>query len=68
MVDVRDSGRHSDGGVLSHSVFGQALESNSLSLPPDRALPVTTSPNVQFVIVSDEAFPIKRNMIRQYPG
>ena len=68
MVDVGDSGRHSDGGVLSHSVFGQALESNSLSLPPDRALPGTTSPNVSFVFVGDAAFPLKRNMMRPYPG
>ena len=54
MVDVGDSERHSDDGVLSHSVFGQALESNSLSFQPDSALPGTTPPNMPFVIVGDE--------------
>ena len=63
MVDIGDSGRHSDGGVLSNSVFGQALEQNTLSLPPDRALP----DKLPFVIVGDEAFPIKSNLMRRYP-
>ena len=35
-LDVGDYGRHSDGGVLSHSCFGQAMEAGTLSLPlPD---------------------------------
>ena len=38
MVDIGDAGRHSDGGILSNSEFGRALERNSLSLPPDRPL------------------------------
>ena len=33
LVDVGDYGCHSDGGVLSHSNFGQAMESGSLSFP-----------------------------------
>ena len=33
LVDIGDYGRHSDGGVLSHSNFGQAMESGSLSIP-----------------------------------
>ena len=28
------TGRQSDMGVLSHSVFGKALETNTLSIPP----------------------------------
>ena len=35
MIDVGDAGRHSDGGVLSNSNFGRALQDNSLPLPPD---------------------------------
>ena len=30
LIDLGDVGRHSDGGVLAHSNFGQALEDNSL--------------------------------------
>ena len=39
LVDIGDNGRHSDGGVLSHSNFGQAMESGSLSIPEPANLP-----------------------------
>lgn len=36
LVDIGDAGRHSDGGVLTHSGFGQAMEAGKLGLPgPD---------------------------------
>ena len=68
MVGLGDSGRHSDGGVLSHSAFGKALEAGSLSFPHPRPLPGTTQPDVPFVIVGDEAFPLKNYMMRPYLG
>ena len=34
LLDIGEAGRHSDGRVLSHSVFGKALETNTLSIPP----------------------------------
>jgi hypothetical protein len=66
-INVGDFGRHSDGGVLSNSVLGQALESNTLCLPPPSALPgvATIAP---FVFVGDEAFPLRGNMMRPYRG
>lgn len=33
MVDIGEAGRHSDGGVLSNSSFGHALESDLLFIP-----------------------------------
>ena len=68
LVDIGDSGRHSDGGVLSNSEFGKALENGTLSLRSARPLPGTTQPSLPFVIVGDEAFPLKQNMLRPYPG
>ena len=38
LLDIGEAGRHSDGGVLSHSVFGKALETNTLSIPPSSSL------------------------------
>ena len=67
MVDVGAAGRHSDGGVLSSSRFGQSLDNNSLSLPPSKPLPGTLSLYVPHVFVGDEAFPLKQNMMRPYP-
>lgn len=68
LFDLGDVGRHSDGGVLSHSKFGEALEDDSLSFPNHRSLPGTVGPQLPFVIVGDEAFPLRCNMLRPYPG
>ena len=44
------------------------LEAGSLSFPHPRPLPGTTQLDVPFVIVGDEAFPLKNYMMRPYPG
>ena len=67
-MDIGGLGRHSDGGVLAHSEFGKALQDDSLSFPPSLPLPGTTQPKLPFVIVGDEAFPLRTNMMRPYPG
>ena len=68
LVDVDDIGRHSDGGVLSNSDFGQALDNGTLSFPSDCPLAGTSGPNLPYMLVGDKAFPLKRNMLRPYPG
>ena len=67
-MDVGDVGRHSDGGVLAHSKFGRALQSDSLSFPEPCPLPGTIQPTLPYVFVGDEAFPLRINMLRPYPG
>ena len=66
LVDVGDYGRHSDGGVLSPSNFGKAMENGSLSLPDADILQGTTT-TVSYVFVGDAAFPLRTNMLRPYP-
>lgn len=89
LVDIGEVGRHSDGGVLSNSAFGQAMEEGTLSLPGPSPLPSwlkcvsvpilsynnihiilqdTTQPDLPFVFVGDEAFPLRNYMLRPYPG
>jgi hypothetical protein len=68
LVDVGDSGRHSDGGVLSNSDFGKALLDGKIAFPGDCALPGTSQPTLPHAIVGDEAFPLRLNMLRPYPG
>ena len=68
LVDIGDKGRHSDGGVLANSEFGKALLDRTLPFPTNRALPGTVHPQLPFTIVADEAFPLKPNLMRPYPG
>ena len=64
LVDVGYAGRHSDGGVLNNSAFGQTLEANALNVPSASPLPGTTQPALLYVFVGDKAFPLKLNMMR----
>jgi hypothetical protein len=45
----------------------QHLENGSLNIPPDSSLPGTNI-EASFVIVGDEAIPLKTYLMRQYPG
>jgi hypothetical protein len=66
-VDVGQMGSSSDGGVWDHSTFGYAWNRNEVNVPPQKALPGTDI-LVDHVIVGDEAFPLKPNLMRPYPG
>lgn len=69
MIDVGAYGRQSDGGVFANCAFGKKLEQNKLQIPADT--PISNSPEqgtFPFVLVADEAFPLKRNIMRPYPG
>lgn len=39
LLDLGEAGRHSDGGVLSNSAFGEALEEGLLSIPERATIP-----------------------------
>lgn len=66
-VDVGSYGKNSDGGIFANSNLGKALEQNKLHVPKDKNLPGTQFP-VPYVIVADEAFPLKTYLLRPYPG
>ncbi|KAL2086466.1 hypothetical protein ACEWY4_017525 [Coilia grayii] len=69
IIDVGAYGRGSDGGTLRDSAFGQALQAGTLELPPDAAIPGAEELGpLPFTIVGDEAFPLRRNLMRPYPG
>jgi hypothetical protein len=67
LLDIGNYGRHSDGGVLSHSSFGQAMETGKLAIPDLEVLPGTTF-TLPYVFVGDAAFPLRTYMMRPYPG
>ena len=64
LVDIGNYGRHNDGGIMSHSNFGQAMEAGTLSLPPPEILPGQCLA-LPYVFV---AFPLRNYMLRPYPG
>ena len=69
VVDVGGYGGSSDGGILAHSIFGQRLLDGTLHLPEDTQLPGAAHLGRQpHVFVADEAFPLRRNVMRPFPG
>ena len=58
LIDIGDAGRHSDGGVLNNSAFGQAMKAGELSLPGAELLSGITSP-IPYYFVGDAAFSLK---------
>ncbi|XP_030767516.1 protein ALP1-like [Sitophilus oryzae] len=67
LVDIGAYGSSSDGGVFKNSVFGQRLEEDDMHVPKNSNLPFS---NVQmpYFFVADEAFPLKKVIVRPYPG
>ncbi|CAI6376538.1 unnamed protein product [Macrosiphum euphorbiae] len=59
-MDVGSYGRNSDGGIFSQSVIGQKLNNKTLNVPEPAPLTENGDPQ-PYVIVGDEAFPIKRD-------
>ena len=69
VIDVGGYGRTSDGGILANSAFGAALQSGILQLPADLPLPGADHRGPQpHVFVADEAFPLRKNLMRPFPG
>ncbi|XP_046472514.1 uncharacterized protein [Neodiprion pinetum] len=66
-IDVGAYGKNSDGGIFANCAFGKAIDDGRLNVPPAKPLPGTNVP-VPHVIVGDEAFPLKKNIMRPYPG
>lgn len=65
IVDVGSYGKNSDGGIFAHSNLGKALQRSALNIPNPTVLPGTNQ-EAPFVIVGDEAFPLKANLLRPF--
>ena len=65
LVDVGDSGRESDGSVFAAINMGNALAENSLSIPKSCKLK-NDNGDFPYVIVGDEAFPLKQYLLKPY--
>ncbi|XP_048515329.1 protein ALP1-like [Athalia rosae] len=67
LADVGAFGSQSNGGVFKESASGQAMDNNELRIPCDKSLPGTDT-SFPYFVAADEAFPLKRYIMRPYPG
>lgn len=68
-VEVGALGRNSDGGIFANSNLGEGFLSGAFRIPADE--PLVNGHHLgpmPYVIVADEAFPLKTNIMRPYPG
>ena len=68
LVDIGAYGRQGDANVFARSTFGKRLLAGDMQLSPSKRLPGEGSPTVPPVFVGDEAFPLRTNLMRPYPG
>lgn len=66
-ANVGCQGRISDGGVFDSTQFKQCLDDNTMKLPVPQALPGQQVP-APYVFVADDAFPLKENIMKPFPG
>lgn len=69
-ADVGTNGRISDGGVWNKCRFAQCIENGEISLSPQKCLPfgiTGISVEITHVFVGDDAFALKRYMMKLYP-
>ena len=64
-VDIGSNGRVSDGGVFRNSTLSSLLSENKLQVPAPKPLPGGTF-SVPHLIVADDAFPLKVNIMKPY--
>ena len=65
-VNVGCNGRISDGGVFRNSTLSEALNNDLLGIPLPRA-PNNFNVPLPYVIVADDAFPLKENIMKPFP-
>lgn len=66
-VDVGSCGRASDGSVWDRCTLRQAVESDILNIPKPQTIPFTGM-ECPYVFVGDDAFPLKKYLMKPYPG
>ena len=68
-IDVGSYGKNADSGIFENSAMYRAFENGSLNLPDDDYLPDGEDlGKMPYVVVGDEAFPLKNYIMRPCPG
>ena len=64
-MNVGAPGRDSDGGVFSNCALSSLLESRKLNIPDPKNLP-NSALSLPYVILADDAFPLKEYIMKPY--
>jgi len=67
-IDVGAFGKESDSTLFEKTPFYKKLVNNQLNIPKCQPLPGTTSPNMAYTFIGDEAFSLSQNMMRPFSG
>lgn len=66
-VSIGAQGRLGDGAVFKDGSLYRKLVQNRLNLPPDKSLPGDENSNkLPYIFLADDAFPLKRNIMKPY--
>jgi hypothetical protein len=66
-IDVGGYDKPSDEGLFARKIFRKSLEASTLNIPNSKPPPDSEGP-LYFVGVGDEAFPLKKYLLRSCPG
>lgn len=64
-IEVGAYGKQNDGGTFADSNVYQRLEANNLGIPQNENIP-STDISAPFVLLGDDAYPLKRYLLKPY--
>lgn len=67
IVEVGGKGKQSDGGTFHFSRLNKLLTENKFNVPPWQRLP-NSNLILPYVLIGDEAYPLKNYLMRPYPS
>ena len=65
-ADVGANGRVSDGGVWANCSLNRVFQNETANIPDPRALP-NSNQVLPFVLIGDDAFPLRKNLMKPFP-
>ena len=68
LFDFGSYGSNNDCGVLSNSLMGEGLETNTFNIPENDQVDECKFTPLPYVLLGDNIFPLKKWLIKPYSG